>query len=398
MEALLLWFAIFSLVGWLAAELLEPTSSSAAPPIPEARPPRHVRRAMARSRSCSRSPLPAPSSSPMLLSPLAAPFAASRAVVMVNHPINMDRSSFLNEDDEAHFGRMQRVFEPVLGWRWRAYPAGTHEARMQQLCENREGKTPVEVEPETQSPDEELPPPRPSSTGISTTLRQMPPAPRPSLPASRLLPGIPTLLELASVQLLAAVPSPAPGFIEQFAALCEATRFAPLRWPTPSFAEQFAQRCRATQHLPLRLPLPSNGPPPPPPPAVVRPPPPPAPVVAPLLAVISPALPLGPAPAPTLAAPRPIPAAAPPQRVVLAAHSRRAVLQQGAPVPAQASSLAPTLAPVSAPAPVSATVQAPRPPARAPAPRPSRPAAAPKQVAAPRKSAFASLLDEAKKG
>lgn len=152
---------------------------------------------MARSRS--RSPLPAPSPSPILLSPLAAPFATSHTVVMVNHPVNMDRSSFLNEDDEAHFGRMQRVFEPVLGWRWRAYPAGTHEARIQQLRENREGKTPVEVEPETQSTVEVLPPPRPSSAAVSTTLRQPPPAHQPSLPASRLLPGIPTLSELAGV-------------------------------------------------------------------------------------------------------------------------------------------------------------------------------------------------------
>jgi hypothetical protein len=291
---------------------------------------------------------------------------------MVNHPINMDRSSFLNEDDEAHFGCMQRVFDPVVGWRWRVYPAGMHEARMQQLRENREGKTPVEVEPETQSPDKVLPPPRPSSTGVITTLRHTPPASRPSLPASLLLPGIPTLSELAGVQLLAAVPSPAPGFIEQFATLCEATRFAPIRWPTPSFAEQFARKCRATQHLPLRLPL--------------RPP-----------------------PASNVAAPPPVPAAVsapptvPPQRVVLAARSRRAALQLNASAPApastsaQASSLAPTFAPASAPA--SAPAQAPCLPARAPPPpRPNCPAAAPKRVTAPRKSAFASLLDEAKKG
>ncbi|KAH6143415.1 hypothetical protein HBI64_015510 [Parastagonospora nodorum] len=420
MEALLLWFAIFSFVGWLAAELLEPNSSSAlAPPIPEGRPPRRVRRTMAHSRS--RSPLPAPSPSPILLSPLAAPFAASHAVVMVNHPINMDRSSFLNEDDEAHFGRMQRVFDPVVGWRWRVYPAGMHEARMQQLRENREGKTPVEVEPDTQSPDKVLPPPRPSSTGVVTTLvttlRHTPPASRPSLPASLLLPGIPTLSELAGVQLLAAVPSPAPGFIEQFAALCEATRFAPIRWPTPSFAEQFARKCRATQHLPLRLPLPSNSPAPPPAPVTA---PLPAPLLAPVavpplapvaaaLAGIPPALPLRPAPASNVAEPPPVPAAAsapptaPPQRVVLAARSRRTALQLSASAPApastsaQASSLAPIFAPASAPA--SAPAQAPSIPARAPRPpRPSRPAAAPKRVAAPGKSVFASLLDEAKKG
>lgn len=57
---------------------------------------------------------------------------------------------------------MYRDLDPVLGWRWRAYPKGTYEARSQGLREDRESKTPAgRVELETQSPAN-VPEPLPS--------------------------------------------------------------------------------------------------------------------------------------------------------------------------------------------------------------------------------------------
>jgi hypothetical protein len=172
---------------------------------------------------------------------------------------------------------MYRVDDPVLGWRWRAYPKGAHEARMQQLRENRDGKTPFMVEPETQSPAALHPPPRPSSPIVFTTSRPpLPPLPRPAGPV---LPGIPTLTPLPTgVQLMAtAAPRTAPNFMAQFAERCAAVRFAPLPWPSISFTEQFALSCRASLSLPLPWPvalsvaLPPSAP-------LLAPPAPPAPV------------------------------------------------------------------------------------------------------------------------
>jgi hypothetical protein len=411
MEALLLWFALFSLVSWLAAEYVEPIPASA--PTPEARPPRRIRRALARS------PAPSPPLSPVFLSPSAAPFATSHAVMMARYPKNMERSSFLNEEEEKHFGRMQRVFDPVLGWRWRAYPAGTHEARMQELRENKEGKRPVvEVEPDAQSPNVLPPLPWSSPPIVFTSTRSPPPAPHPSLPAStpttasRLFLGISALPEPGGVHLLAAVPSWAPGFAEQFAPSCTATRFALLPWPTPSFAEQFAWSCRASQHLPLPWPLlppapvapvmvvvPMTAPSMHPPPSSMAPSELPSapPSVPDLVSSLAPSSLASSAPGSSgLGAPLP-PTSAPPRRV-LAARRPRAAPQQTTPALTPAAS-APALGPDPGPASVSAAASAPQQTASAPPPpAPSRPAAAPRRAAPPRKSTFSALMEEAKKG
>jgi hypothetical protein len=285
MEHLLFLYAIFLLVGWLLCEFSKalpagcsvvagPTSPSffeaglppaAGPPSPPP-PPRRIRRALARARPSSPPPPP-----PIFLSSSASPFASHYPVVTDRKPL------FLDEEKEVYYRRMYRVDDPVLGWRWRAYPKGAHEARMQQLRENRDGKTPFMVEPETQSPAALHPPPRPSSPIVFTTSRPpLPPLPRPAGPV---LPGIPTLTPLPTgVQLMAtAAPRTAPNFMAQFAERCAAVRFAPLPWPSISFTEQFALSCRASLSLPLPWPvalsvaLPPSAP-------LLAPPAPPAPV------------------------------------------------------------------------------------------------------------------------
>lgn len=287
MESLLLFLAIFLLLGLLACELkdpLAPTPSPAAGPLSppprrkEAGPFLRIRRALARSRPRARSlPSSGPSSSPAFLPPSAAPFATSTPVL--SWPAwrrNLDRKPlFLDKADEAKNGRMYPDFDPILGWRWRAYPKGTYEARQQQLRKDRESNMPAgQVELSTQSPATVPAPPPPTIRApihdTSAPLANEAPASLPPLPPAApwagptsqpsLPPSPPTRVELQ-----AAPPVIFPSFSEQFAGLCAATQHLPLPWPRLSFAEQFALSCRETQRLPLPFPLPPPSLPQPPP-------------------------------------------------------------------------------------------------------------------------------------
>ncbi|KAH7392213.1 hypothetical protein DE146DRAFT_133614 [Phaeosphaeria sp. MPI-PUGE-AT-0046c] len=297
METFLFFLAIFTLLGFVACELSDPltpiSSPAAGPPSPpsfqEAGPPRRIRRALARSRSQSPSRSPSPPF-PVFLSSSAAPFATSTPVLAAWRR-NPDRKPlFLDEAEEVKHGRMYRDLDPVLGWRWRAYPKGTYEARSQQLREDRASKTPAgQVELEIQSPANVSAPPPPtirapiqdtpvlSASDLLASIPTLPPgipwalAPQPFLPQQ-------TVVELQAASAVRKI-----TFSEQFAGLCAAIQHTPLPWPTLTFAEQFALSCQKTRHLPLPFPLPSLPAPPPPRPMVpvLAPSPAPAPAPAP---------------------------------------------------------------------------------------------------------------------
>jgi hypothetical protein len=300
MENFVFHFAVFAILGWLACELDSPLSSlpswstAAGPPSlpPSPRLPRRVRRAL--SHSPPASPVLSPAG-PAFFSPNATPFATSHAVATFP-PHHSRDDHFLNEDEEIHFGLMHRVFDPILGWRWRAYPKGTHEARMQYLCEKREGKRPVEqVEPEPHSPA--VLAPLSSPPVIAVPLRSPSPSalhlPQPLLPF--LAPA--SLPEPAVVELLAAPLSRAPSFFEQFVEKCKASRSVALPWPSLSFAEQFALSCKDSRGL--SLPRPRPLPPPVAPSACPSPSlPAPAPAPAPIAALPPPVIVPAPAPLP----------------------------------------------------------------------------------------------------
>ncbi|KAF2032064.1 hypothetical protein EK21DRAFT_110277 [Setomelanomma holmii] len=267
-QNLLFFIAVFALLGWLACELsdpLAPLSAPAAgppaPPIPLASsPPRRIRRALARGGSTTSANPPRPA--PTLLSPAAAPFATGQAYFPSwNGP---KEGTFLDIEKEEYFGRMYRGFDPHLGWRWYAYPQGTHEARMKYLRENRDGNIPAQqVEPETQSPGVLSSPPLPLSVPVfarSPSPPPAPPAPAPSLllprqPSPLLRPAPAPMPVPTMVVPLAAPPSDVPGFMEQFAMQCALT-FVPLPWPG-LFLRDFAKQAANIRHyFPLHaLPL-----------------------------------------------------------------------------------------------------------------------------------------------
>ena len=265
----------------------------------------------------------------------------------------LDRDAhFLNEDKEQSYGLMYRDNDPVLGWRWRAYPKGSHEAVLQRLREDREGKTPaVRVEPETHSPVALAPLPSPPPI-VPVPVRSPPPAPSvqvPRLPLPLLAPV--SVPEPAVVEPLAAPSSSVPSFAEQFAMKCAATRFNPLPFPPIprlSFAEQVALLCRQSRQQPLPVALPppisiaSLAPEPPAfvaPVAFVPPPAPQPPMHVPLVASVpAPAAVIAPPPPvfhfaamqQSAPAPPPVPVVVPPPPVI---DFNFAAMQQTAPAP-----------------------------------------------------------------
>jgi hypothetical protein len=139
----------------------------------------------------------------------------------------------LVEADEVYNRRMYRDWDPVLGWRWRAYPKGTHEARTQYLRENRESKRPVTVELKTHSPVvlPEVPQSPPAVTALlPLSLAPFVPLRIPSTPTPLLHPHLLVILfGLVEVGL----PAAPPNAMQQFHEACWATRFNPLPWPAP---------------------------------------------------------------------------------------------------------------------------------------------------------------------
>jgi hypothetical protein len=210
--------------GWSATTTTPRTLS------PSSRPPGSV--SLSLSLPIFWSHIPLASSPP--LSPAGPASPPPAAVRMDTTGANLQHDyGWLVEADEVYNRRMYRDWDPVLGWRWRAYPKGTHEARMQYLRENRESKRPVTVELKTHSPVvlPEVPPSPPAVTALPPlSLAPFVPLRIPSTPTPLFHPHLLVILfGLVEVGL----PAASPNAIQQFHEACWATRFDPLPWPAP---------------------------------------------------------------------------------------------------------------------------------------------------------------------
>ncbi|KAL1799336.1 hypothetical protein ACET3X_003373 [Alternaria dauci] len=143
--AFLFFAAVFTLLGWLACEhdlfsfissvpaagphtaSSSPSSSASAPagpvvsPSPSPSLPRRERRALARSQSRSPPPVPAWARPGSLLSPPR------------HRPVEDKYDTFLDVKSTEAEGRMERVWDPVNGWKWAAIRGGRLAARLTPL-------------------------------------------------------------------------------------------------------------------------------------------------------------------------------------------------------------------------------------------------------------------------
>lgn len=114
-----------------------PSGSPAPGTSPSSRLPRRIRRQLSRSAKLASPDMPPPSAPPLppvFLSPSVAAFAVNTPVVRINDKDD----TVLDVQREEQFGCMERVLDPILGWKWKALaPSVLEERRKQRELDDR---------------------------------------------------------------------------------------------------------------------------------------------------------------------------------------------------------------------------------------------------------------------
>jgi hypothetical protein len=214
--AVLFFVAVFTLLGWLACEhdvFSSPALSSSSVPAagphtaqssPSSSLPRRELRALARSRS----PPPAPEWA--LPGSLLSPPRQQQQQQQQHRPAEGKYDTFLDVKSTEAFGQMERVWDPVGGWRWRAIRGERLAARMIPLPDSPPASPVVAVVL-----------PRPVAASVPVVVMAPPapivvPPPPPKRSVAAILAGIPSLPEglthVFPVPASAPLPQPQPLF------------------------------------------------------------------------------------------------------------------------------------------------------------------------------------------